>query len=429
MHPSLLTRIILTAIILPTLTILTILPLHRFQHAFLRFSLSAVGAFGIVLSISLLAHVEGWADVWERFYVRDGEWGSSSEKGLSAAYCFFLAGGMGCDWVLRYKFGENPDQKWDSYLVTYSQNLPDRAGTFQPLTSIWSRLFGLRKHTPVPNEIDFPTDEDLKSQIPTRMKLQKRTSISKSSGGLEFQTPPAYLKKGRLQQVREKAGKRTRDPVKFGGDLFSSGSDSEEEELKTPLGLGRPLLDRRKSSSLGFAGSLRKIRDVDIDVEKELAKVKMGLGAHHNGNLDYSDFEEDDVTSAAIRKNRDSPGWSPDFLRRHQDSGGTSTTSQRTVVEYPSPVLPSTPTPEGAVPMTLSLIKAIDRIAVAQRAAFGATGKLGFPRSKSSDSAGVRGLPRAQVYSPSPFSGGEQDKSAGWDAFWRDVQEKAAHAR
>jgi hypothetical protein len=29
---------------------------------------------------------------------------------LSAAYCFFLAGGMGCDWVLRYKFGENPDQ-------------------------------------------------------------------------------------------------------------------------------------------------------------------------------------------------------------------------------------------------------------------------------------------------------------------------------
>lgn len=109
-HPSLPTRIILTAIILPTLSILTILPLPRSQHAFLRFSLSATGAFGVVLSISLLTGVESWANVWERFWVHDGPWGSSSEKGLSAAYCFLLAGGMGCDWVLRYKFGENPDQ-------------------------------------------------------------------------------------------------------------------------------------------------------------------------------------------------------------------------------------------------------------------------------------------------------------------------------
>jgi len=387
----------------------------------------------VILSISLLTHIEGWADVWERFYVRDGEWGSSSEKGLSAAYCFFLAGGMGCDWMLRYKFGENPDQKWDSYLATYSQNLPDRAGTFQPLTSIWSRLFGLGKHAPVPNEIVFPTDEDIKSQISAPMKLQKRTSISKPPGGLEFQAPPAYLKKRRSQRVHEKAGKRTRDPVKFGDDFSSSGSDSEEDEFNPRL--GRPLLDERKSSSLrvsvGFAGSLKEIGDVDIDVEKELAKVKIGLGAHRDENLDYSDFEEDDVTSAGMRRNRDFPGWSPGFLRRHQESGGSSTTSQRTVVEHVllSASASSAPAPEGAVPVTASLIKAVDRIAVAQRAAFGATGQPGFPPSKSSDSAGMSGLPRAQVYPPLPFSGGEQDKSTSWDAFWRDVQEKAAHAR
>jgi len=339
-----------------------------------------------------------------------------------------LAGGMGCDWMLRYKFGENPDQKWDSYLATYSQNLPDRAGTFQPLTSIWSRLFELGKHAPVPNEIVFLT-EDIKSQISAPMTLQKRTSISKSPGGLEFQTPPAYLSKRRSQCVREKAGKRTRDPVKFEDDLSSSGSDPEEDELKTPR-LGRPLLERKSSSprvSVGFAGLLKEIGDVDIDVEKELAKVKIGLGAHRDENLDYSDFEEDDVTSAAMRRNRDSPGWSPDFLRRHQEPGGTSTTSQRTVVEH---VLSSVPALEGAVPVTASLIKAVDRIAVAQRAAFSATGKPGFPTSKSSDSAGMSGLPRAQVYPrASPFSGGEQCKSTSWDAFWGDVQEKAAHAR
>jgi hypothetical protein len=109
-HPSLLTRVILTAIILPILMILTILPLPRFQRNTLRFSLSATGAFGVVLSISLLTGVESWADVWVRFWVPDGPWGSSREKGLSAAYCFLLIGGMGCDWVLRYKFGENPDQ-------------------------------------------------------------------------------------------------------------------------------------------------------------------------------------------------------------------------------------------------------------------------------------------------------------------------------
>jgi hypothetical protein len=110
LHPSLLTRIILMAIILPILTILTTLPLPRFQHAFLRLSLSATGAFGVVLSISLLAHIDSWANVWQRFWVANGQWGTSSERGLSAAYCFLFTGGMACDWLLRHKFGENPDQ-------------------------------------------------------------------------------------------------------------------------------------------------------------------------------------------------------------------------------------------------------------------------------------------------------------------------------
>lgn len=110
LHPSLLTRIILTVIITPSLTVLTFLPLRRFQHSFLRLSISSAGAFGVVLCIGLLAGVESWANVWERFWVAEGEWGSSSEKGLSAAYCFLISCGMMCDWMLRHKFGENPDQ-------------------------------------------------------------------------------------------------------------------------------------------------------------------------------------------------------------------------------------------------------------------------------------------------------------------------------
>jgi hypothetical protein len=272
----------------------------------------------------------------------------------------------------------------------------------------------------MPNEIVFP------SEMPIPLKLKDQILISDSHGVLEFQPSPKYAKKGRSQSVRE-----TRDPVKFGGGLSSSGSDADEDELMTPPGFGRLWLGQRRPSSppvsVGFATSLRKIGDADIDVEKELAKVKT---AHNNENPDYSDFEED-VTSAAMQKNRDSPEWSPDFLRRHSASGGTWTTSQRTVVERPSPAVSSPPAPEGAVPMTPSLIKAIDRIAVAQQAAYGASSKplaAGLPLSKSSELAGLAGLPQTQA-SLSPLSSGEDNKSERWAAFWKDVRDKAAHMR
>lgn len=206
-------------------------------------------------------------------------------------------------------------QKWDSYLAHYSQNLPDRAGQFQPLASIWTRLFGgAPTKAPVPDEVIFPNDDDLKSSISSPLKLQKRSSISKSpiypGAQSQFQPPPIHLKKGRSQRTREKVGKRTRDPVKFGADVYSSDSDSEGDNLKTPL--ERPWLEKRQSSSVGFSASLRKIQDDDpIDVEKEMAKVKVALGGNDDPAPDYSDFE-DDVTSVAARDNgRDSPNWSP----------------------------------------------------------------------------------------------------------------------
>lgn len=259
--------------------------------------------------------------------------------------------------------------------------------------------------------------------------MQKRTSVSKFSGDFEFQTPPGQLKKGHSQRGREKAGKRTRDPVKFGVDLSSSDSDSDGDELRTPP--GRPWFQHRFASppvSVGFAASLTKIGKDNIDVE--MAKVKMGLRPHDE-NPEYSDFEENDVTSAAVRTGRDAPGWSPEFIRRHQESGGTSMTSQRTVVERSHAKSPAL-VPDGAVPMTSSLIKAVDRVAIAQQAAFAATEKssrLGLPPSKFSDPATLSGLPRAQGLIASPPSSTEEDKGASWDVFWRDVRERAALAR
>ena len=110
-HPSLLTRVALVVIFASTLAILTTLPIAHIQPIFLRTSTSAVGAFGLVLSIALFSHIEPWSNVWERLWVHDGiQWGSTPEKGLSAAFFLLLVSGIGTDWWLRFKFGENPDQ-------------------------------------------------------------------------------------------------------------------------------------------------------------------------------------------------------------------------------------------------------------------------------------------------------------------------------
>jgi hypothetical protein len=111
MHPALLSRVILTSVLVPVLAVLTLLPLAHVQHGAMRLATSATGAFGIVLAIALMAEVPAWADVWERLWLSDGlAWGTQKERGLSATWAFFWALGGACDWFLRRRFGENPDE-------------------------------------------------------------------------------------------------------------------------------------------------------------------------------------------------------------------------------------------------------------------------------------------------------------------------------
>ena len=110
-HPALLTRITLVAVFASTLAILTPLPITRLQSTLLRVSTSAVGSFGLILSIALFSRIEPWSNVWERLWVHDDiRWGSAQEKGLCAGFFLFLASGIVTDWWLRFKLGENPDQ-------------------------------------------------------------------------------------------------------------------------------------------------------------------------------------------------------------------------------------------------------------------------------------------------------------------------------
>nr|GAT58856.1 predicted protein [Mycena chlorophos] len=405
-HPSLLARIIITAIFVPTLTLFVLLPIPKIQHSAVRLGSSATGALGIVISIALLANIPAWANVWDRLWQADdttGTWGTSQEQGLSAGYFLFLAFGMACDFMLRRKFGECPDEKWDSYLATYAANLPnaaDRAGTFVPMKSFWDRLLGSSPAVKPPRDVLFPEDDgdDVK--------------IAPGRESYEFQQSPAFLKKGRsVGHARFKArmaGKK-RDGVKFKPvDGHSSDDEDEDDPLNSPplsptSKVPRPWLRQKMSMSSTTPTLVDDVtsKGKDLDFDKEMKRVRK---AKKGDAPDYSDFEED-VTNVGAKD--DGGDWKPGFLKRHtsaaNSNGFSSTTSQRTAVTSSNTKSP----PLGAVPATPSLIKALDRIAVAQKDAFVSTPSDEMPSGPES--------PRDES------QGGRYD----FNDFWKEVRAKA----
>lgn len=110
-HPSLLTRVVLTAVFTPIGTLFCLLPFPHCARIALRVAASSLGAFGITEAVALFIRNPAWGNVWERYWMHDGiAWGTSSEKGLSAGFCFFFVTGLVCDWFLHAKVGENPDE-------------------------------------------------------------------------------------------------------------------------------------------------------------------------------------------------------------------------------------------------------------------------------------------------------------------------------
>ncbi|EPQ54720.1 hypothetical protein GLOTRDRAFT_111384 [Gloeophyllum trabeum ATCC 11539] len=445
-HPSLLTRIVLPSVSIPILTILVLLPFPRVRHASLRIACSSTGAFGLVVAIAILNGVEPWADVWQRLWVSDGPgWGVSKERGLSAGYCLFLATGIVVDWFLKRRFGENPDQKWDSYLANYTKYLPnaaDRAGQFQPLRSAWSRWFPSPAEDKDPlfppgafssDHVSF-ADDGVKKDIllppyspgPMAGKLQKNRSVSimdpKGQDEIfEYERRPAFLRKASSKRLGTD-GKRTREAIKFrplAVDELSSDSEDDSYDLKKkPLEPPRPTgFVLKKTASVGSGTTAVE----ELDMEKEKKRIGKSLTVR-NDIPEYSDYEEDVTVSAAKERlqreeERHSPGWSPEFIRRaslnssSSRSKGSVSSSQATAVGR-NELVP----PPGAVPMTPSLIKAVDRIAAAQQAVYGAGGSASLTSTHVLPGDGAD-----EVLPSSPA-----DKGVRWDAFWRDVKAKAA---
>lgn len=229
--------------------------LPSLAHPLLRFCTASSGSFGIILSISLLLKhpAKPWADVWERLWVNDGAgWGTSQEKGFTAAWVFFAGLGILEDWALRKWLGDDPDEKWDDYLSSYVEALPyssSRAGAFKPLPSLWERLLGRQTRADSSYQDVLKNssslmhiDPKLKPLLPDDMSsLQSPVPISAIPVPFYADAPPPpshliHLKS--KYQSRPKAladanatlDPRRSDPLSEDGDIGHS-DDSDEYDL------------------------------------------------------------------------------------------------------------------------------------------------------------------------------------------------------
>ncbi|KAL0960840.1 hypothetical protein HGRIS_005856 [Hohenbuehelia grisea] len=477
-HPALLTRSILLAILLPITLILVLLPLEKTRRHALRFATASTGAFGLTISTALLAHVPAWANVWERLWLKESiEWGTRSEKGLTAMFSLLLFIGVGVNWFLRRRFGECPDEKWDAYLANYSANYPSeagRAGSFRPLTSFWDRLFHpSRQNSNMGGDIIFPTDKGATDSDIPLPRLHKHDSsdneddfdITKPTGGFLKKKKSAAMHAQARFKVQNIGARKTREVVKFRPDLSESDS-GDEEILKSPSGAAtqRPWLTQKPSNASseatlidatprtpsaankvgnahGKRGSRADVNVGELDYDKELEKLKeagKARGIRDGEAPEYSDVEEGDLGNAGQTGSKErGKNWSPGFLQRHRSGVAASSTSQgassatsRTAAppNALTTIMNVSPTsgnalavPLGAVPATPSLIQALDRIAIAQQDAFRSPTPPQPTQAQPQTKAPLEAVSR-----PAPDGLPTSPQTQGrWQNFWREVEEKA----
>jgi len=182
-------------------------------------------------------------------------------------------------------------------------------------------------------------------------------------------------------------GYRKREAVKFGAvNPDDLSSDDEDDPLSKP-----PPLARRTSTHSSL--TLTNGSNVDSwntfpmkgDHARGAPARRAVLRGQENDAPDYSDYEED-VTNAQTHTDRNSPGWKPH---------GSDVTNPASSV--------------GAVPMTPSLIRAVDRIAAAHAQAYGTS-------SGPDTSTGDREADTESVLV----------RKQRWEAFWHDVTVKAS---
>ncbi|KAG6814253.1 hypothetical protein H0H92_015368 [Tricholoma furcatifolium] len=455
-HPPLLPRQILTGLFavlsLLLIMVVSLRDLLQFLRPSMRVFTASAGAFSLVLSIALLAHVQAWADVWQRLWLSNGDgWGTSQEKGLTVAFFVFFGAGIVSDFLLHRRFGECPDENWDNYLANYSSYLPNdtkRAGSFRPLPirSLLDKFVGL-----------LPSWSKTKtfSPLPQSTDNYERNSVTKDSAvlfsddiygsnpyplpkGLSYDDLPAsplFQIKSRPQDINFQHKKRgrgfqkltfgRRQPIKFGLDLSSDSSDDEVEHWNA-----RPWLNKRASTE----SSSPTLVEATTALSKSEEQSIRGGRRKGDGKSEpvYSDYEQD-IGIPKANSNVDAE-WRPEFIKRHSSTSAGGSSSGRGPAS--STQGHARPKPIGVVPATPSLIKALDRVTAAQKAAYGPgfslpslqTQPLSNPEEnqRSVDAYGL--AQRAERDGDIGVYGSNDAAKAGhlsWEDFWKEVRHKA----
>ena len=248
------------------------------------------------------------------------------------------------------------------------------------------------------SEYLFPPDDKYTS--PPHRSFNHRQTQPMTQPVLTHDNSPNFVRKQTqdpLARLRGSGkagihGYRKREAVKFGAvnpdDLCS---EDEDDPLSTP-----PPLARRTStlSSLTLTNGSNvdswRTSPMKGDEERGIPARRGVLRGQENDAQDYSDYEED-VTNAQTHTDRNLPGWKPQMFARHGSDIANSASSV------------------GAVPMTPSLIRAVDRIAAAHAQAYGTySGPDTSTGGREADTESV--LVRKQR----------------WEVFWRDVTAKAS---
>lgn len=259
-----------------------------------------------------------------------------------------------------------------------------------------------RSKLPVASDYLFPPDD--KYSPSPRMSFDHRQSIERPATHLDLtlddsphllgkQTQPSLT---RLRGLRNAGGTgyRKRQAVKFGAvNPDDLSSDDEDDPLSAP-----PPLARRTSTlssvtlTNGSNAGFPSISSTKGNQEKVASAKRTALRGQDDGTAEYSDYEEDVTNAQTQTEYRTSPGWKPPFLARHGSNAANS--------------VPSV----GTVPMTPSLIRAVDRIKAAQVQAY-STSLGDFDSPATAPDGHMEGVSVGQH---------------GWEAFWRDVTAKAA---
>lgn len=475
LHPTLLARLILTLIFIIFLTIGTLLPYPRIQHISLRIGTSAAGAAGIINACAILGStatdtkLASWANAWLHFVLlhdsdsAELQWGTGKAKGLTAAAYFLWMVGAACDWWLKRRVGEDPDEAWDKTLGAYAATFPpesSRTGMFTPAKPFWGRLAD-KLHFP------FPAPSAEKPLLfPSTSELSKSTTTVRPG----VKPPPVF---------------RPRVPGSFTTNLYDSDSDSDAGERET--GRRKSLGERKWTTSTNHSDAtlvsprpekVRKYRAVGGAFQQPILSPSPISGPVQYGDKDAERSPELNLGPHRIEPSReDDQAWKPLFLKRSESikstkaevvdasldesqditsmgagarpgdrspmssssatlnvSGSPSLdhSSARTPlrrygeIHAPGPV--SMPTP-GLVPATPSLIQAMDRVTRAQRMAYavgpGASQVSSYrtnsePRQPTmpvpnTTEGDVQGLPKTR----------ERGEEHRWKGFWADVHQKA----